>query len=141
MMIQFKTRLKPTSSLIDLTPLVDVIFLLLVFFIISSDILPMKSLHIENPRLSRESKPINSQIHVIVDRNETIFVGHQKRMIDLSSLPEALRVELARFKEGNPTIVLSIDRRIDYGTFLRLFSAAQQSGVPVRLAYKSEQEC
>ena len=47
--MKFKTNLKVSNSLIDMTPLVDVIFLMLIFFIVTSDVLPLKSLNIENP--------------------------------------------------------------------------------------------
>src|SRR5436309_1962698 len=54
--MKFKTRLQPSMALIDLTPLVDVIFLMLIFFIVTSDILPLKSLLIENPKLEKTSQ-------------------------------------------------------------------------------------
>ena len=62
--MNFSTKLKPSSSLIDLTPIVDVIFLLLIFFIITSDILPLKSLNVENPRLNKDSVPLTTQLLV-----------------------------------------------------------------------------
>lgn len=55
--MKFKSTLKPALALIDLTPLVDVIFLLLIFFVVTSDILPLKSLAIENPRLPQDAPP------------------------------------------------------------------------------------
>ena len=55
--MKFKTRLKTSMALIDLTPLVDVIFLMLIFFIVTSDILPLKSLLIENPKLGKRFSP------------------------------------------------------------------------------------
>lgn len=67
--MQFKTSLKSTHALIDLTPLVDVVFLMLVFFIVTSDILPLKSLHIESPKLERNSEPLTTQILVVMDAN------------------------------------------------------------------------
>ena len=62
MALRFKTNLKATHSLIDLTPLVDVIFLMLIFFIITSDIPPLKSLNIDNPTLDKDSSPLTTQL-------------------------------------------------------------------------------
>jgi len=142
--MRFETRLRTGSSLIDLTPLVDVIFLMLVFFILTSDILPLKSLGVENPGLDRDSAALATQLLVVMDAQNVIYFGHQKEIIDLTSFKNRLQSELAvlRTQQGgsDPTVVLSIDRRVDYGNFLQLFSQAQECGPRVRLVYKSEQE-
>jgi len=141
--MEFKTKLKISSNLIDLTPLVDVIFLMLIFFIVTSDILPLKSLHIENPTLNRDSAPLTTQILVVMDAQNVIYVGSKKSIVDLSSLKEQLGEEVAILRRQwsalEPTIVLSVDRRVDYGSFLRLFSAIQETGHRVRLVYKPDE--
>ncbi len=70
--MRFKTNLKPAMNLIDLTPLVDVVFLLLIFFIVTSDILPLKSLNIENPTIDRNSAPLTTQLLVVMDAQDVI---------------------------------------------------------------------
>lgn len=142
--MQFRTRLRTNSSLIDLTPLVDVIFLMLIFFILTSDILPLKSLGVENPKLNRDSPPLTTQLLVVMDAQNVIYLGHQKEIVDLCSFKEQLSTELKRLlqdhPEADPTVVLSVDRRVEYGTFLRLFSLAQECGSRVRLVYKPAEE-
>lgn len=145
--MRFKTSLKSAHALIDLTPLVDVVFLMLVFFIVTSDILPLKSLHIESPRLERDSEPLTTQILVVMDAQHVIYVGSKKTIVDLGSLPETIDREIQILKTQHatiqPTIVLSLDRRIDYETFLRLFALVQEKTPRVRLVYQpseSDQE-
>lgn len=137
--MKFKTTLKPTSALIDLTPLVDVIFLMLVFFIITSDILPLKSLNIEPPPLELPSSPLTTQILVVMDAQNVIYVGSKKEIVDLESFQECLQKEVECNLTSHPgadtTIVLSIDKRVEYGDFLRLFSLAQEGGTKLRLVY------
>lgn len=137
----FKSTLKSSTALIDLTPLVDVIFLMLIFFIVTSDILPLKSLNIENPTLERDSAPLTTQLIVVVDAQNVIYVGSKKAITDLGSLKDVLLQEVVQHKkmqEGiEPTIVLSVDRRVEYGIFLKLFSIAQESGSRIRLVYQN----
>ncbi len=138
--MQFKTRLKTSVSLIDLTPLVDVIFLLLIFFIITSDILPLKSLNIENPTLEKSSTALTTQLLVVMDAQNVIYVGSKKTIVDLASLKSAVFQEIALLKQQqggvNPTVVVSVDRRVEYGVFLQLFSIIQECCPRVRLVYK-----
>lgn len=138
-MIRFSTKLKATSSLIDLTPLVDVIFLMLIFFLITSDILPLKSLSIENPSLPKEAIPMTTQLLVVMDAQNVIYVGSKKNIVALAQLKSALQHEIDRLYERQeavqPAIVLSIDRQVEYGIFLHLFSIAQETGLPIRLVF------
>jgi biopolymer transport protein ExbD len=137
------TRLKPCFNLIDLTPLVDVIFLMLIFFLITSDTLPLKSLMIQNPQLSNASQEAKlSQLAVIVDKDQVIYVGSKKEIVDLMSLKEVLHHQINLWRESHhnvtPTVVLSIDRRVNYEMFLRLFSEVIKAAPRVRLAYRTE---
>lgn len=141
--LKVKTSLKHTNFLIDLTPLVDVTFLMLIFFIVTSDILPLKSLQIENPPLKENTEALTTQILVVMDAQQVIYLGSKKDIIDLTNLQFHLQKEVQTIqknrKDANPTVVLSVDRRVDYGTFLKLFSITKNCGQPIRLVYHSEE--
>ncbi len=126
-----------------MTPLVDVIFLMLIFFIVTSDILPLKSLNIENPKLERNSAPLTTQVLVVMDAQNVIYVGSKKAIIDLASVKQQLHDEIAQLQKLHahvvPTVVLSVDRRVDYGSFLRLFSIVQESSPRIRLVYQPDE--
>lgn len=142
--MKFKTRLKPSYNTIDLTPLVDVIFLLLIFFIVTSDILPLKSLNIESPQLPRDSLPLTSQLVVVMDAQNVIYLGSKKTIVDIQTFEESLKEEIKALSllSGNndPTLVISVDRRVEYGDFLKLFSIAQQCCQKIRLVYKPQDD-
>lgn len=140
--MKFKSNLKSSTSLIDLTPLVDVIFLMLIFFIVTSDILPLKSLNIDNPALPADAHPLTTQILVVMDAQNVIFVGSKKAIVELSSLKDAVRKEMQKIQKhypgSSPTIVLSVDKAVEYGIFLRLFNELQGLTERLRLVFKPE---
>lgn len=139
--MRFKTNLKTSFSLIDLTPLVDVIFLLLIFFIISSDIFPLKSLNIENPTLEKLSSPLASRLLVVMDAQNVLYLGSKKQIIDFSNFKDEVKAEIGRMQSEHPhkevNVVLSVDRHVEYGPFLKLFSLAQECAQPIRLVYQT----
>jgi len=141
--MKFATRLKPCFNLIDLTPLVDVIFLLLIFFLITSDTLPLKSLLIQHPQFSSTDEAKLSQLVVVMDKDQVIYVGSKKKIVDLMSLKEELQTHITLWKEHfrgvTPTVVLSVDRRVQYETFLRLFSEVVKTVPRVRLAFRTDE--
>lgn len=138
--MKFKNSLKSSPSLIDLTPLVDVIFLLLIFFIVTSDILPLKSLNIENPVIEKDSAPLTTQLLLVMDAENVIYLGSKKAIVDLSSLKQHLQNEILKLQNQNggqmPSVVLSVDKRVEYGLFLQIFSIAQECCPNIRLVYK-----
>ena len=99
--MKFKSHLKPSNTLIDLTPLVDVIFLMLIFFIVTSDILPLKSLSIENPQIAQDADPLTTQLLVVMDAQNVLYFGSKKAIIEISSLKENLDREIAALKKQN----------------------------------------
>ena len=136
------TRLKPCLNLIDLTPLVDVIFLMLIFFLITSDTLPLKSLLIQHPQLKSLEEAKLSQLVLIMDKDQVIYVGSKKEIVDLMSLSETLQRHIVSWRDRHagttPTVVMSIDKRVSYETFLRLFSEVVKISPRVRLAFRTE---
>ena len=140
--MKFETRLKPCYNLIDLTPLVDVIFLMLIFFMITSDTLPLKSLLVQHPRISHNDTAKLSQLVVVMDQDQVIYIGSKKEIVDLTSLEVRLTQYISKWQEQHkgvtPTVVLSIDKRVEYQNFLELFSRIVKTTPKIRLAFKSD---
>lgn len=139
--MRFRTKLKSSQGFVDLTPLVDVVFLLLVFFICTSNILPLKSLPIHNPKLPINSSPLTSQLVVVMDRTEVIYVGSKRKIVDLLSLAEQLKAEVELFAKAHgglkPTLVLSVDQDVPYSSFLELYSICSQEAEKIKLVYQA----
>jgi len=141
--LNFKTTLKTSTNLIDLTPLVDVVFLMLIFFIVTSDILPLKSLNIENPKIQKDSAPLTTQLLVVMDAQNVIYVGSKKVIAELASLKAMLQEQIATIQRQHseiPTIVVSVDRRVEYGAFLQLLSIVQECSPRIRLVYQTTED-
>lgn len=140
--MRLTTKLKPCYNLIDLTPLVDVIFLMLIFFMVTSDTLPLKSLLIQHPKLTTTETSKLAQLLIIMDKDQVLYIGSKKEIVDLASIGDALTKHIAFWKEAHqgatPTVVLSIDKRIEYDVFLKLFHEVVKISPRVRLAYKTD---
>lgn len=86
---------------------------------------------------------MTTQILVVMDAQNVIYVGSKKAIVELAAVKQQLHEEIELFQKqyGSllPTVVLSIDKRVDYGAFLRLFSMVQESSPHIRLVYKPEE--
>ena len=133
--MRFKTRLQSSFFLIDLTPLVDVIFLLLIFFVVTSEVLPLKSLPIHHPKLPLKSTPLTSQLVIVVDKYQVIYVGSKKSIVDITTLKTKIQEEIPKETE-QLTLVLSMDQSIRYDMFLKIFNELSSFKCPIRLVYE-----
>jgi biopolymer transport protein ExbD len=112
----------------------------LIFFLVTSDILPLKSLSIQNPELENVQAPVQlAQLIVIMDKDQVIYIGSKKEIVDMNSVKEHLTRQIAAIRAehptAQPTIVLSCDKQVDYGAFLKLFAQVQECSPKIRLSF------
>ena len=122
--MQFKTKEK-RKVMINITSLIDVLFLLLIFFMVSSTFLEQPGIKLELP---------HAQSAVVVEQNDYIlFVDKEGRMffnrqeVSLGDLEEHLRQSLPNMKEG--ALILKADQDVSHGFVVRVMDIAKKSGV------------
>ena len=125
-----------TLSEINVTPLLDLAFVLLIIFMITTPLLET-SMNLVIPSSGAKNPPINtSQVQTVsVDRNDTIRFNDQA--IDL----ETLTTQLMQLKETNPgvAIVIRPDRDLPVQKLIGVMDALRRAGITkVGIATKAE---
>lgn len=107
---------------INVTPLIDVMFLLLIFFMVSSTFKEDLGIDITLPEAESASNQEITAHQVTVDRNGTVYFGGA----EVST--ESLRGELQEILQENPdaAIVLRADDGADFGRVLRVIDIARE---------------
>jgi biopolymer transport protein ExbD len=112
---------------INMTPLIDVVFVILIGFIVIAPMLDRdqvelasKPQELRNEQVSSSQSPI--QLKVLAD--DSVWLKGQK--IDIGQL----RLALGRLKEGHPGAnpVVVQDRRASFGTYQEVKNACEQAG-------------
>lgn len=119
---------------IDLTPMVDVVFLLLIFFMISTTFVESPGISIKLPESSsqtidREPK----ELKIYLSKEGTIFYRDQK--ISLDDFKGLLREHQA--EADNTTVLLLADQESRHGKVVTLMDYARDAGF-VKLAIATE---
>ena len=114
---------------LNITPLIDVVFLLLIFFMVSTTFDHESEVNITLPKASKEiahAKP--DAINVAIDAQSRIYVN-QKELINsrISTIKEAL-YDIAADLEDAP-IIISADEETPYQIVIRTMDAARQLGL------------
>lgn len=116
-------RLKRRPS-INITPLIDVMFLLLIFFMVSSTFREQVGIEITLPGAETATAQEVEAYEIIVDRDGQIYFGDEP--VD----DAGLRSALARVLKEEPAarLVLRADREADFGRALRAMDIARDVG-------------
>ena len=125
-----------TLSEINITPLLDLAFVLLIIFMITTPLLE-SSMNLVIPSSGEKNPQINSsQVQTIsIDRNEAIKLNNQP--VDL----DTLSVQLAELKRSNPEVAVVIrpDRDLPVQKLVALMDALQRAQITrVGIATKAE---
>ena len=118
----------------DITPLIDVVFLLLIFFMLSTTFIINPGININLPKSSAEEIKMEKQkIIVIISKEGDIYVEDKK--IDLEILKVMFNDIAKTSKES--TAIISADEDTSHGIVVSVMDMAKLSGV-TRLAIETE---
>ncbi len=111
---------------INLTPMLDVVFIMLIFFIVTASFIKEVGLDVNRPDApTTEVKPEDANILVVIDANDDIFID--RRLID----PRAVRANIERLHAENPqgSVVIQANKRSTNKMLVTVMDASRQAGV------------
>jgi biopolymer transport protein ExbD len=111
---------------INLTPMLDVVFIMLIFFIVTASFIKEAGLDVNRPDAPMtESTPEESNILVLINANDEIWI--ERRLID----PRALRANIERMHAENPegSVVIQANNKSSNKMLVTVMDAARQAGV------------
>lgn len=128
-------RKQQEDARIDITPMVDVVFLLLIFFMISTTFVETPGIDIRLPESSSQSTEREpEEIKVYLSEEGEIFLGD-----DRTSLAELERyLESRKDDADQATFLLLADREARHGLVVKLMDLARSTGFS-RLAIGTEE--
>lgn len=103
---------------VDLTPMLDVVFILLIFFIVTSTFIQEKAIGLEPPPPSCDgcTKPVTPAILVYLDSNNAIRVGGELR--DIESVRSS--IEKRRAETPDAAVIIQAHPDAQSGAVIRL---------------------
>lgn len=110
---------------IELVPMIDTIFFVLVFFVVASvSMVHQRGVRVELPRAVVGARPEQSRITITVQRDGSLFIA--KEPIMLASLADRLSGMLAA--DPNRPIFINADRRAEHGAVVEVMDCARRAG-------------
>ncbi len=113
------------SSEVNLTPMLDVVFIMLIFFIVTASFVKESGIDVTRPPAATATRKERGNILIAITANDQVWMD--RRQVD----PRALRANIERMHAENPqgSVVIQADTKSTNGLLVKVMDAARSSGV------------
>ena len=111
-------------------PLNDILFILLLFFLIAATLANPNLVRVNNPRGEKDTRA-KQNIVVTIDKNHQFYLGQQAIEPHLLDTLLQAQIEASRRLVDTPSVVVNADTSAYYGEVFRIMNAAKKHGAKV----------
>lgn len=110
---------------IDMTPMLDIVFIMLIFFIVTSSSVKESGLDVNRPQAQTAEKKEHAHIIVAISPSGEIWID--KRVVDI----RAVRANVARLHAENPlgAVVITADRETKTHVLVSVMDQIRLAGI------------
>ena len=114
---------------INITPLTDVILVLLIIFMVTTPLVFQSSIQIDLPKSKSTEEPPAREITVAIDANGQAFLGNKQYSLRFDL--DLLKFELSSMikNKKNTTILIRGDKNVQYDFVIKVMDMASQLGI------------
>ncbi|MGV0005315.1 MAG: ExbD/TolR family protein [Candidatus Porifericomitaceae bacterium WSBS_2022_MAG_OTU9] len=122
---QFQFEGQTEEAGIDITPMLDVVFIMLIFFIVTATFVKESGIEVNRPDAATTVKQEKANILIAINENNEIWID--QRMVDI----RAVRPNIERLHAENPqgSVIIQADKESKTDTLVKVMDAARSAGV------------
>lgn len=123
------------ESVVDLTPMLDVVFIMLIFFIVTATFIKEAGVEVNRPDASTADQKDDTTVLVAINADNSIWID--KRRVDVRSV----RANIERLHAENPEggVVIQADELSSVKTFTAVLDAAREVVPHEKVSLATEQ--
>ena len=122
--MKFESSKKPLSAF-SLSSLTDIVFLLLVFFLLTSQFVIQTGVKVKLPASKNNEQSIPAKLIVSITENNDVYVGNEKTEINTV----AIKLEKLRETISENNLVIRADKTVDIDLVIQVIDAAKGIGI------------
>lgn len=121
----FQNLVDEEEANIDLTPMLDVVFIMLIFFIVTASFVKESGIDVNRPEAATAVKKDRANILVAISDKNEIWIN--KRRID----ERAVQANIERLYAENPqgSVVIQADKKATTEVLIKVMDASRAAGV------------
>jgi biopolymer transport protein ExbD len=115
------------TSEVDMTPMLDIVFIMLIFFIVTTSFVKESGITIDRPSKTKEIHPIPVTNTLVIQINQLEDVFFAGRLI-LQDTVQA-NIEVALSKNPNVVILVKVDESVGSGILVNVVDQVKLAGI------------
>ncbi|MBU2977640.1 MULTISPECIES: ExbD/TolR family protein [unclassified Alteromonas] len=121
----FQNLVDEEEATIDMTPMLDVVFIMLIFFIVTASFVKEAGIDVNRPEAATAVKQDRANILIAISDTGEIWIN--KRRVDV----RAVQANIERLHAENPqgTVVIQADQKSTTDTLIKVMDASRAAGV------------
>lgn len=113
------------ESAIDMTPMLDIVFIMLIFFVVTASFVKETGIEINRPQASTATPKETANIKIAIDASDSIWLD--KRKVDERSVKAIL--ERMHIENPQGALIIQADKKSTNEKLVRVMDAARQAGI------------
>lgn len=109
---------------VDMTPMLDIVFILLIFFIVTTSFVKEEAIEINKPQTNSPPSELSPVIFIKTNANNIIYLNG--RMIDINNLASGIENYIANNETNN--VVLTPNKETPYEQVVKIFDVIKNVG-------------
>lgn len=128
--MQLRKRRSKEKAEVQTGALNDILFILLLFFLIVSTLANPNVIKVNNPKATKDTK-VKQNVVVSIDKDQKIYIGQKE--VEPAYLDSAIHAAVLKSTVGKdtPSVVINSDTLAYYGEVFRIMQSAKRSGAKV----------
>ena len=130
-----RNRRKAEEQGLDLTPMMDIVFIMLIFFIVTTSFVKETGVDINRPNAETAERDEKGNILVAITQNNEIWID--KRRIDLKAVRANIERLMIEYPEGS--VIIQADKEARSGLLVETMDQIRLAGVQnISIAAKND---
>jgi biopolymer transport protein ExbD/biopolymer transport protein TolR len=117
-------RTQSSLAEINITPLVDVVLVLLIIFMITAPVL-QSGIEVNVPHTRSVKEVTEERLVISIDKNQNVFLGNDA--VNINQIADRLHQKIR--DPQNPSIYVRADENVPFGAFATVMDAVKSSGI------------
>ena len=122
------------EAAVDMTPMLDIVFIMLIFFIVTTSFVKEAGIEVNKPKAAQATKKKNANIFIAIRGNGEIWMD--KRQVDVERV--SANIERLLAEQPTETVIIQADKEAKHGVVVKVMDQIKATGDYLKISIAGE---
>ncbi|MFC3032346.1 ExbD/TolR family protein [Pseudoalteromonas fenneropenaei] len=118
------------EAAVDMTPMLDIVFIMLIFFIVTTSFVKEAGIEVNKPKAAQATNQKNANVFIAIRGNGEIWMD--KRQVDVERVSANLESILA--EQPTDTVIIQADKEAKHGVVVKVMDQIKATGDNLKIS-------